>query len=170
MAVIFRAFRNTGNFITFYKTAAKTANEINAIIIANENLKSPDFDNKKNFSRGRVENSYLKITTSYTMHEKLTFIREYFMFKTKHLNMHDKIYILKILKNIPFNDLLQDSTIAEIKHYVNNTINTNIHMENDIYFSLKDKICLKKKQDSAIDNISTFLIIGISIMYYIYIL
>jgi hypothetical protein len=119
-----------------------------------------------------LETSYIKIIANYTINEKLIFIKEYFNLKSKHLNINDKIYLFKIFRNIPFYDLLQNSTIDEIKNYIDNLIITYEYIEN-LYPSLKDNLQnqynIENQKEETINNISTcILIISILTIYYIY--
>jgi len=74
------------------------------------------------FQDSLINNYYIQIIIEYTLQEKLYFFKEYFMFKIQYLNIEQQLYLLKVIKEIPYSELLLDVKINEIKSYVDNFI------------------------------------------------
>lgn len=108
------------------------------------------------------------IQQSFTITEKISFLKEYISFKMQYMHIHEKLHLINIFKDIPLYDLLQTVTIIEIKEYIDNFISLHSKLENEIYPLLKDKIQeqhkIKASSDSIFDilfNISLITIIAI---------
>ena len=121
------------------------------------------------FINDYIWNYKFTIKQYFTIDEKLIFLKEYFIFKIRYFSLHEKLELLKILKSISYYDLLQSSTIIEIKEYVDNLIQLYEKLENNIYPSLKD--CIRKNNrykpvNSKLDIIMKYIKITIKIMIY----
>jgi hypothetical protein len=86
---------------------------------------------------------FITITQYFTVDEKLIFLQKYLMYKMKKMNMIDKLYLLKIIRTIPFTELLKSAKISEIKTFVDNLILVYITVEKNIYPSHKDALNIK---------------------------
>lgn len=187
-------FKQGSLTILAYDNDPNKKEQLNAVAVAQTKQKNPDFHyiykpnnksegiwylyydfkaGKSNINSGHIICFSDKIGYEYYKnnqtlkfeYEKVLFLKEYLMFKIQYMSINEKLHRLKLFKNIPLYDLLQLSTITEIKDYVDNFVELYKKVENDIYPSLKDKLQKRNKikvsSDAMMDIIRPFSIFAI---------
>ena len=110
---------------------------------------------------------FYPIQSTLTLEGNILYFKDYLFLQIKQLNLDQQLHLLKILKSIPYYDLLQSSTMVEIKEYVDNLIQTYERLENNIYPLLKDYINTQNKlTESKIDIMIKYMVKVIKIMLY----